>query len=188
MTVTREQVAHLRDGDEVTARFTGYGHTGDPVTSIAREGRPPFIGQLTLAGTQTLRMENGEPGPELLEIVSPLPPEPEPVREPGWYLIHLGDDMKFVLARRWDGEKWLSEAGYRFDDVSYCPVVVRRLADLDGNPVPAPEPCGRRHVEPGELVIDLDALETDAIRGLVESVAGVLARRGSSLLTHTDEP
>lgn len=181
MTVTREQVAHLRDGDEVTARFTGYGHTGDPVTSIAREGRPPFIGQLTLAGTQTLRMENGEPGPELLEIVSPLPPEPEPVREPGWYLIHLGDDMKFVLARRWDGEKWLSEAGYRFGDVSYCPVVVRRLADLDGNPVPAPEPCGLDHIKPTHLVFDLDEIETDTLKRVHDAFSAEVEYRDDQI-------
>lgn len=184
MTVTREQVAHLRDGDHVTVKFTGYGNIEDPVTSVLRE----HYGELRLAGGYTVRMKNGDPNPELAEVVlesaaEPAPLPPEPVREPGWYLV-AAEEFGVVCMYRHDGKGWLNMYGNpaEFPEPAW-ELGASRVADLDGSPVPAqaPAPCGRRHVQPSEVVIDLDAVETSFLRTVADAVGDELEHRAAEI-------
>lgn len=182
MTVTREQVAHLRDGDHVTVKFTGYGNIEDPVTSVLRE----HYGELRLAGGYTVRMKDGSPSPELAAVVrvndpaDAVPPEPEPVREPGWYQASdkLGAAITLAL---WDKGQWWATDGQLVKTPAawLAKFGTERVADLDGNPVS--EPCSKRHLNASEIVIDLGAVDSGVIYSLHEAFSAEVEYRDDQI-------
>ena len=169
MTVTREQVAHLRAGMEVTVRWQRPDDVSSHVT-----GELELVNGCLVMGAMLVRGEDGRPGFTVAEVVSPLPPEPP--REPGWYMM-TNAKGGVVAMYRYNGKEWLHMSGgtiqLRESDWLVSP---SRVADLDGNPVPAqaPAPCGRRHVEPSEVVINLSVHATDTLREVAQAIAAEL--------------
>ena len=176
MTVTREQVAHLRAGMEVTVRWQRHDGVSSHVT-----GELELVNGCLVMGAMLVRGEDGRPGFTLAEVVSPLPPEPP--REPGWYRMTNGE-VGVIAMCRYNGKEWLNMYGRTLQlRESDWLVSSSRVADLDGSPVPAqaPAPCGRRHVQPSEVVIDLDAVETSFLRTVADAVGDELEHRAAEI-------
>ncbi len=103
---TAADVAHLKVGDQVEAVFEWCGK--EFRVSGGATDDPPRKNSLHLLGFM-LRWGDGDPGENLVRLISPLPPSP-PARPDGWYLLTgaTGDQARAVQSL---GGRWLSELG-----------------------------------------------------------------------------
>lgn len=103
---TAADVAHLKVGDQVEAVFEWCGKefrvSGGATDDHPRKNSLHLLGFM-------LRWGDGDPGENLVRLISPLPPSP-PARPDGWYVLTDPDDGETMPARS-AGGKWVDGYG-----------------------------------------------------------------------------
>lgn len=139
---TAADIAQLKEGDEVTARFAGDDFT------LSGSGRLRAIGGGLALGSMGVRYGDGDPGASLVELTYPTPPAtPCPVgqrrRSPGGMKAirtgEVGQKHKWFIYENRAAYGWMAD-----DDVADWEVI----ADESGQ-------CERQHLAEGEVPIEL---------------------------------
>ena len=182
--LTKQDVAHLKDGDEVTVRMRDASRPDDTftITGIARgdEG-----GQRLAVGHVLLRRMSGEPSSLLLEVISPKPPL-IPVgqrrRSPEGVEVVKTDGVSALCWQRYAGvgKTWFSD-----DAIADWQIVTDLLV---GTLPEAPE-CEREHLPEGHVPITFNGWSDDDLRvsarvvgsgALGAAIRAELTNRGAS--------